>query len=459
MRSLHLKICNKIKQKIYSVLKQAKGFLMFELILAVMFFGLILVAISQVAIWQTEEVNKIAVAEHFDKVLMAATKHFEEELCLKGIKQAITDGQISISDNNMILTATTVDGITGVCGDNMNTLNHFAIDDTLFPEMEFVPAFNRLQQTYYGTIRATADGKPLLVMYSRQRNNKDYTDDRIKRFAPILAGFIGTYAGYVPGTNAALNTNKNIAIGSGRGWTYNLNTAGINNGLNDIKPGNIIGLKVLGERSVFVDINDDHLLHRKDDPNDVFTEEEAIANGWNKMEWNLNMDFNNIENVGNIHFSDQNETDCATAADGTVYYRTEGDKKTLYVCMNHKAQEINTSGNSYSIKDIQLVEANSDSEADLITPPECEDGNGNPIEATAFIAPTVMSSGELSLEESTAGKVVGDSIIAVKTWIERTGGKWRPRMETLTITNKKVHPTGPYAKILVMSICPRTDNT
>lgn len=442
----------KLKQR----LKEKKGFLLFEVVITLVFISLIIVMLNFSIKRQEEEADKASLAEHFDKVLMAATKHFEDELCLKGIKQAITNGTITTSMSAMNPTMTTVNGITGVCGANMTTLNNFLIDDTLFDEMKYISPYNKYQQNYYGTIRATADGKPLLLMYTKHRNSSvDYTTDRIRRFSPILAGYIGSYAGYVPETNASLGTNKNIALGAGRGWEYNLSTAGINNGVDDVKPGNMVAVKILGERSVFVDIKDDHLLHRKDDPDDPLTKEEEIELGYNAMEWNLNMSGNMIENIGGLQFKDNKNVDCADTAnvpDGTVFYKNNGQSKNLYVCVDGKAQEVSTSGSAYTIKDIQLVEANATSADKYITPPVCTDVNGNFIEPTAFISPTVMSSAEIPGASAT-----GDSIIAVKTWIDRVAGKWKPVMEVLTITNKKIKPKGEAARVLVMSICPRTD--
>lgn len=99
---------------------------------------------------------------------------------------------------------------------------------------------------------------------------------------------------------------------------------------------------------------------------------------------------------------------------------------------------------SYQVKDIILAEANPDDPQKYITPPAC-DGN-NVMAAEAFISPTFVHSGE-----GNSKTPYGDSIISIKNWIEKKDGKWIPRMEITTISNKIVRPKG---KVLIMAVCP-----
>lgn len=432
-------------KKIFKKVREKKGFSFLEVMGVLVILAIFTIAIVDNIRYQNEETSKILVAQHFDKVISAATKFFEEERCLKGIKDGIDSGMITKTGNTLITSTAVVDGVTGICN-NLN-LNNFEINKANIPDMEFVSEYNSLGQKYYGYIRATDNNKPLLFIYSRDRNNNDYPKKRIKTLTPITANFIGTYAGYVPETNPVTGTVETIAIGGGKSWEYDLNLAGITG----IKPGNLVGVKVLGERSVFIDIKDDHLLHREQDPEDPV---DYKAMGYNEMHWELDMTENDIQNVKSVHFSDA-DIDCSDTAaysDGTTYHKTIGSEKNLYVCFDGKSHQINTSMNSMQIKDIVLTEANATSSADYITPSVCTLDNGSTVEATAFISSTVMSSGE-----GTSATAAGDSIIAVKTWIDRVGDKWKPRMEINTITGKKIQPVGPHSRVLVMAICPRTN--
>lgn len=431
-------------KKILKKIRENKGLSIWEVMGSLVILAVFSLYILEHIRYQNEETSKILVSQHFDKVLNAATKFFEEERCLKGIKDGIDAGLITKTSNNLITSTAVVDGITGIC-DNIS-LNNFAINKTTMSDMEFVSEYNTLGQRYSGYIRATDDGKPLLFIYSQDRTDRDYSDKRIKTLTPITANFIGTYAGYVPATNPTYGTLETVAIGGGKSWEYDMTLAGITG----IKPGNLVGIKVLGERSVFIDIKDDHLLHREQDPDDPVDYKEL---GYNEMHWELDMTNNSIENVKSVHFADTdvNCADTTTYPDGTTYHKTIGTEKNLYVCFDGKSHQINTTLNSMQIKDIVLAEANATSAADYITPPVCTLDDGSTVEATAFISSTVMSSGE-----GTTATATGDSIIAVKTWIDKVADKWKPRMEIHTITGKKVQPVGPHSRILVMAICPRT---